>query len=495
MNDKRQPDFDVAVLGGGLGGVSAALRAAQLGQRVVLIEVGARLGGTAVLSGGGIHIWGCQSYAAYRERCPTADELLLRTLYDNYRRYVDWLIATRAPGEFGTTAMRGLSLEKYQIGGSMLPTAKQRWFDFFGQRLRLLDSTVLLKTRAIRLLMRDAVVYGVTVDSHRHRRDISARSVVIATGGFQGNAALLQQYVAPAAAEFVCRAVSFDDGAGLTMALDAGADATRAQMDTIYGHLMPAAPCHLNLSDPLDATFLSAFYAEHSILVNTRGARFVDEGRGELDGTTINASAQQPAGGLWIILDTATRRAHAQYELPPEVLRLRSVRHWRQLPYLRLRRGGAGLAVVLDSLNYARDRGAIIVSAATLTELCGALSAQGVDGAALRVTVDAFNDAVARRSCADLAVPRTAYANALLTPPFHAIKVTPGISMTYGGIAIDATARALDAHGQPVPELYAVPGAAGGVQHLYYGGALAACGVYGMIAGESVARAAAASGH
>ncbi len=43
--------YDVAVIGGGTGGYSAALRAAQLGSRVVLIERDDRLGGTCLLRG------------------------------------------------------------------------------------------------------------------------------------------------------------------------------------------------------------------------------------------------------------------------------------------------------------------------------------------------------------------------------------------------------------------------------------------------------------
>jgi dihydrolipoamide dehydrogenase len=42
-----EPDFDVAVLGGGTGGYTAAIRAAQLGRRTVVIE-GAKLGGTCL---------------------------------------------------------------------------------------------------------------------------------------------------------------------------------------------------------------------------------------------------------------------------------------------------------------------------------------------------------------------------------------------------------------------------------------------------------------
>ena len=44
-------DFDVAVLGGGPGGYSAAIRAAQLGAKVVCIEKEPELGGTCLRVG------------------------------------------------------------------------------------------------------------------------------------------------------------------------------------------------------------------------------------------------------------------------------------------------------------------------------------------------------------------------------------------------------------------------------------------------------------
>jgi succinate dehydrogenase/fumarate reductase flavoprotein subunit len=484
--------YDVAVLGAGLGGVSAALRAAELGCKVVLIEAGDHLGGTAYYSGGGIHIWGCHSYETYRQRCPTANDTLLRTLYDNYGRYVQWLLATGAPGTFGSTTLRGLQLEKYQIGGSMLPAAKRRWFDFLERYLQRLNCRVLFATRATKLHRSRGAVCGVEVESQYRKYSIEANNVVIATGGFQNNTGLLQRYVSPVAEDFVCRAVTDNDGAGMRMALEVGAvlntiTAAGTEMATVYGHLMPAAPCRIDWRDPLDATFLSAFYAAHALVVNVNGKRFVDEAGGELNGLTINAATQQPAGGLWIVMDEAIRRKHAQYELPAEVLRPASLRHWRQLRYLRLRRDASRLYVALDSLAYARDRGALIVTASALAALEAQMTAVGVDGAALRATIDECNLATDRCEGAKLAIPRANDAGPLRVPPFHAIKVAPGISMTYGGIAIDNHARALTTSGVPLPGLYAVPGAAGGVQHRYYGGALAACGVFGMIAGEAAA--------
>ena len=48
----RMPDaYDVAVIGAGTGGYSCALRLAQLGKRVILVERDDRLGGTCLLRG------------------------------------------------------------------------------------------------------------------------------------------------------------------------------------------------------------------------------------------------------------------------------------------------------------------------------------------------------------------------------------------------------------------------------------------------------------
>ena len=46
-----QEHFDIAIIGGGPGGYSTALRAAELGKSVVLIERDATLGGTCLNRG------------------------------------------------------------------------------------------------------------------------------------------------------------------------------------------------------------------------------------------------------------------------------------------------------------------------------------------------------------------------------------------------------------------------------------------------------------
>jgi succinate dehydrogenase/fumarate reductase flavoprotein subunit len=478
-------DFDVAVVGAGVGGVTAAVRAAEGGARVLLIEAGPRLGGTAAYSGGMIHIWGSKTWDEYRRMCPTADPVLARAFFDGYQPYIDWLLASGGPGHFDTFTPVGHVVTGYQIGGGFEPHRKLAWFDYCGDYVEQHGGRVLFGARATDLISRDGRVVGLTGETLQGTFSVLCASVVLAAGGFQNDPELLTRYLGDGAGDIVRRSVEYNRGDGLRMALRAGAAAT-GSMDTVYGHLMPTLPLKLDWTNYLDPIMLSAGYAEHAMLVNVDGTRFVDEGA-DLAGLTANAALEQPSGGVWLIMDDAIRRDYTRYEIPWRNMHPSSLRHWRLLRYFRpVRRAGRRI-VAVDSMRLARDRGALVIQASSIAELCRKLGEHGVAPETLQTTIADFNDALARDEGAALVPPRVTCGHLLTEPPFLAMKVAAGVSMTYGGVAINPQAEALDPDGRPIPGLYAVPGTAGGVHHLHYGGSLAACGVFGFIAGEQVA--------
>lgn len=79
-----------------------------------------------------------------------------------------------------------------------------------------------------------------------------------------------------------------------------------------------------------------------------------------------------------------------------------------------------------------------------------------------------------------------------LTPPFRAVKVTGALFHTQGGLAVDETARVLDASGNRLPNLFAAGGAAAGVSGSRASGYLSGNGlltatVLGRVAGQRAA--------
>jgi len=93
--------YDVAVIGAGTGGYSAALRAAQLGKRVALIEREERLGGTCLLRG-------C---------IPTKALLRSAEVLDTVRRAEEWGIrASGEPDREAIAAFRDRIVDKLVAG-------------------------------------------------------------------------------------------------------------------------------------------------------------------------------------------------------------------------------------------------------------------------------------------------------------------------------------------------------------------------------------------
>src|SRR5207237_1807096 len=80
---------DVAVVGAGMAGLVAAVRAQELGARVVLLEKGDSPGGSLALSGG--TLWCARTYDDLRRLVPRGDRALGRVLVDDFEAGAQWL--------------------------------------------------------------------------------------------------------------------------------------------------------------------------------------------------------------------------------------------------------------------------------------------------------------------------------------------------------------------------------------------------------------------
>ena len=111
----------------------------------------------------------------------------------------------------------------------------------------------------------------------------------------------------------------------------------------------------------------------------------------------------------------------------------------------------------------------------------------GIDPATFAATMETWNKAVADQK--DDEFGRLSFASALDTAPYYAIKVSPGIHHTMGGVKINTNAEVLPAEDQVIPGLYAAGEVTGGVHgaNRLGGNAVADIVVFGRIAAQNAA--------
>ncbi len=318
---------------------------------------------------------------------------------------------------------------------------------------------ILYRARALSLIWDGLRVGGVTIRHNDALKDIPAKAVVLAAGGFQANAEMRTRYLGPGWDMAKVRGTPYNTGDGILMAIDIGAS-TAGNWSGCH-----AVGWDLNAPEFGDLAIGDNFQ-KHSypfgIMVNARGARFVDEGADFRNYTYAKYGREvlaQPNHFAWQVFDAKV--AH----LLRDEYRIRQVTK---------------------------------VAADTLEDLAEAM--EGVDAAGFLETVQAYNDAVQTdvpfdpnvkdgRGTDGLALPKSNWANTLATPPFEAYAVTCGITFTFGGLRIDARARVQSTDYRPVPGLYAAGELTGGIfYHNYPGGTgLMNGAVFGRIAGAQAA--------
>jgi len=299
----------------------------------------------------------------------------------------------------------------------------------------------------------DGLVDGVVVSTGGRIQTIPARRVVLASGGFEGNPAMLTQYVGLGAGTLkpVSPGSLANRGEGIRMAMEVGAD-TAGEFDNFHGE--PVDP----RSDNWEAVVGSYIF---SILVNGQGQRFIDEASDTLDNTFDRIAVE--------IFRNQGQRAFALFDG-----RMRST-------------NPAGPMASTSEQHP--------IKADTIAELATKL---GIDPARLEATVDDYNAAVQDgpydpsrldgKGTRGLEPPKSNWALPIDTPPFEAIPVTCNICFTFGGLRTDGRARVLDPEARPIPNLYAAGEMVGIYYGMYNGGhSVLRSLTFGRLAGEDIA--------
>lgn len=279
-------------------------------------------------------------------------------------------------------------------------------------------------------------IEGVRVADPEREYDLAASAVITCAGGFQANPEMRARYLGANADLLKVRGSKHDTGEVLTMLLAMGARAT--------GHWQGAHQTPIDAGAPRFETpvredgrgnSMNRYDYCHGITVNSLGRRFFDEGESFHSYTyakTGRAVRGQPGNIAYQIFDAKG---------------------------IKMFRHGAKFKATFEE-------------AQTIRELVAKV---GLNPDVLEDTVTRFNAAVDDSVSFDaskldgkrtrgLDPDKSNWAQKIDTPPFRAYPVSGGITFTFGGLAVDTSARVLNSSNQPIRGLYA----SGDIMGIFY---------------------------
>lgn len=427
-----------------MAGLTAGAAAATAGARVLLVEKGDHVGGSAIYAG---FAWTAPSVKVLREQNPAGDPDLGAALVTGFAGGVEWIRSLGVDCRPPVTILRFGRGHQFDTG---------HYIARCEQRIKERDGAVLTRARPTSLHLTDGAVTGADIAlPDGSTRRVSARWTLLATGGYQADPDLRADLIHPNARDLELRGNPWSSGDGLRFGRSAGA-AFGAEDAGFYGHLVPAG---IPLSDPALFVDLALYYSEHALLFNLAGERFVDETVG--DHLTTIALVHQPEARGLLVADAAAHR------------------DWITQSYVEG-------AVALDKFALASRRGARCAIAGSLDEFDDMPPEWGYPGARIRAAIEELNAALERGD--DASPDRRFDRTPLREGPFYVIEAAPAITFTFGGLLVDTDARVRSQDGDLVPGLLAAGADAGGLYDGAYAGGLAAALVFGLAAARTATR-------
>lgn len=447
---ERELGCDVVVVGSGISGMAAALSAAREGARVIMLEKLSLSGGAATGSGGAILAAGSslQNEAdgnmdpeglienLYRYSEEQANLDVIKHVVAHSAEVIDWYVGLGVEFEVGQCYGTPIHYAHRALNPDGSGKSGCNIFNKTYPAFLAAGGTCLLNTRATELLQDESgAITGVKATCGPCTYTISCPAVVLAAGGYEGDAELLSQWSPHCGIQMVDTLCHVGDtGDGIKMGLAAGS----YFVGTGYGQTTAAY-------NPLPA-----------IKVTADGVRYCNETHSEegLDqGHQFKAFYDSGSQWTYTLFDSSTLDENAAAEFEK-----------------------------------AQKRGDVYEG----DTLEAVAEAAGVDPAGLVATVGRWNEMVAAGVDEDFGCEQLAEIGTYEDGPFFLVPYTMVINGTVGGLKIDDASQVLREDGSVIEGLYAAGETCNG--EYYYrlypsGGASLLFGsVTGKIAGANAAK-------
>jgi predicted oxidoreductase len=408
-------DADVLVVGAGIAGLSAALEAARGGAHVNVVDMSSVFGGHAVMSEGDVTIvdTSLQHQKGIHDTAALAYKDFIAWGKDPDHDWVNYYVRHSRSQIYDWLTAMGVRFEDLRsYPGNSVPRAhitRGRGLGLvaplYRECLRNPNITFTWNTEVLELRVENGRVVGLKDKNLRagEMHELHAHAVILATGGFQSNLALVRKYWPqdlPVPGHLLAGSGVNSTGSGLEMASEAGATLFNLDHQWNYERGLPD-PRYPGQNRGLNASVAG-------IRVNVKGALFWPR-RASSD-VALMAVLEQPGATYWWIFDEKGKQTFWI-----------SGSDWGDF--------GTIQRVILDNTD-------VVKKAATIDELA---IKTGLPAAALKISV-------AQANTGSLKID---------SPPFYAAQFFPLTRKSMGGIAIDLSARVLDRRKQPIAGLYA----------------------------------------
>lgn len=415
----NQADYDLIVIGSGSAGLTCAIQARELGLRPVVLEKMKTFGGNSMRASSGMNAaetipqlkhgivddW----HDFYEETCRGGGRLndpeLLEYFASHGALAIDWLAA------------HGIVLDDLTITGGMsrMRTHRPKSLAPIGaflvnhlmKRVKELEIPVVCGVKAERLLTDEK---GAVCGVKTAQRNVYAKAVVLATGGFSASKDLIAKY-RPDLKAYRTTNHAGATGDGIKLAEEVGAQVM--QMDLVQ--------VHPTVQQDTDHAYLigEAVRGEGAVLVDGNGKRFVNElSTRRIVSDAITALKEKSA---YLVFDSQVKKR-------------------------------------VKAVDFYQKQG-LVVEARTLEELAKKLNVKEND---LKQTLEKWNQAVEKKQDSEFG-RKTGMERELNQAPYYAIHIAPAIHYTMGGLHIDKQTHVLDKSGNVISGLFACGEVCGGL--------------------------------
>lgn len=434
-------DTEILVVGGGGSGLSAAVKAAEAGKKVLLIEKMPALGGDTILNAGTLIATGSRFQRevlketgdspelAYKDIMRIGgnvnDPVLVKMVTEKAGGVVDWLVDDlKIRYDVAATQYPDHSARR-QIGvvGRSVAFIKQ-----MSEKLTAMGGTILLETRATDLIVKNGQVVGVkATNAQGEKLTITAKSVVLATGGFGANTPML-----PASLKgYLFYGIDSETGDGFKMATTIGANTINLDCVKVYPQGIELVPTR-GLAATASST--AATMGHGAIYVNAKGQRVANEvaSLGELTQVTI----AQEGKIMYLVMDADAWKTYVAKSIEDKLIaKDTDIEAWFKV-------SNAGKPIVVRN-----------------DDVKAAAAAMGIDAGALASTIEGYNAMCAAGKDSAFGKPNPV---ALGSGPYYIVEQKPRFQTTLGGLKADSSLAILDKGGKRIPNLFGAGCVVGG---------------------------------